>query len=222
VILEAALAAQVVAAREAAGFDVYAEVRLDRDGPRADVVERLDDLLDVIECKRELSLELLAQADRWRPYANRVFIAIPSARRSLGRDEGLRLCRSHYGFGVLDVGDGGVVETMAAVCRERVSDDLLARLRPEHKTHVAAGSSGGACFTEFRATADALAAFVDRHPGCTLTEAVAAIPHHYRSRATAEERLAKMIRKDGIPGVFTGWRKRLWATAEEARRGTVT
>jgi hypothetical protein len=244
---EAMLAAEVVAWLETSGWDVY---RSCRPGPGiADIVATLkpmllepdvgdgvrltgfDDaslrsltvdvpLVAVVQCKRELSFELLAQAEDWVPHAHIVWLAVQAAKRSPGRVMAKRLALK-LGLGVLEV-DGGAVEVVAKApvrADSEVLETLRLSLRPEHKTHAAAGSQGGGQFTSWKGTCAALRAFVSANEGCTMVEAVRGIVHHYRSEKSAVSALSKWAHRGKIPGVVCGWKGRLWTSAEAAARG---
>jgi hypothetical protein len=176
----------------------------------------------VVECKLTMSFELFAQAKKWQPLANGVAIAVPAGSLTEGRQEAFDLCRVHYGLGVFERNDDGrIVERVVPRWHTRSSDALLSCLAPEHKTHADPGTSSGGQFTPMKRTAAALAAFVAEHKGCTLSEALDVIPHHYRSRSIAEVELGKAIRRRQTPGAFLGWKQRLWSTAKEAETGGV-
>lgn len=209
------------------GLDVAQEVSLDRairrDHPiigdaRADLTGKSDEEFVIAECKRDLSFDLLDQAEKWIGYANRVWLVVPHVRPSGSRLMALRVARDFLGFGVAEVGDGGVVVLAAPRWRASFDDALLRSIRPEHRDFTPAGASGGAHFSAYHGTEAALAAFVATKEGCTLEEAVDGIKHHYRSRASALLELRKRIKKKSIPGVFTGLKQRLYSSAEATGR----
>ena len=70
--------------------------------------------------------------------------------------------------------------------------------------------------TSFRATCQALSEYVKAHEGCTLEEALSAIPHHYSSLDVAKSTLSKWLRKRVIDGVSLGWRQRLFTSIEHS------
>ena len=71
IMSEADMAARVVAHLESEGYEVFHEVTLGdwKDGvaPRADIVATRDSSIITVECKKVLSFEVLAQAERWLP-----------------------------------------------------------------------------------------------------------------------------------------------------------
>jgi hypothetical protein len=221
VITEAALAAQVVSWLEGCGGDVYQEVTVPGVlARRADIVSVASGgVVTVVECKLGLSWELLEQARAWTRHANMIWLAVPWAQMTNGRREAIRVVRTFYGFGLLEV-EAGIVERLSPMHRARASDDLLNALRPEHKTHAKAGTNRGGHVTTYAITVETLGKFVAENPGCSLVEAFAGgVKHHYRSDDQAEERLQKAIKQGLVEGVFSGWKGRLWPTAEAARRG---
>jgi hypothetical protein len=225
-ITEAALAHEVRVYLETDGWTTFQEVSLDwkkrgaspvGDG-RADVVATRDGQIGVVECKGGPTFHLLAQARRWIPYANMVWIAVPYARMSEGRQEAFSIAREH-GFGILVVHDTEIRPRGSPVVRVHIDDALLVSLREGHKTHAAAGTNGGGQFTSFKETGAALAAYVAEHPACKLSEAVGAIKHHYANKASAEAALRKMIKRGLVPGAHFGWKQGLYSTEEQARTG---
>lgn len=226
-ISEAALAAEVAQWLELQGYEVFHEVELSWQmkgkhdaGGRADLVglhaptdpaiER--DLL-VVECKRDLSFDLFAQASRWRRFANRVWIAVPYAKPSRGREAARDIARDHYGFGVIEQTDSGLRVREQPKYRATVDEALRASLRPEHQAGYArGGTTKERIFTTFKETCAKLAAYVAANPGCKLQDAVGQIQHHYASKASAISSLTKELRKGHVPNVYPYWKQGLWPT----------
>lgn len=202
-VSETAIAAVVITWLEELGADVYQEVELPTGGGIADIVARVGAELWIVETKTSLSLALVMQAVERRRSAHRVIIAAPHTRNQ--RDVAW-LCRE-LGLGMVEVQLSTTydtphvreIETSRRWNRRPV--ELGARLRPEHKTAKAAGSTGGGRWTPFRDTCDQLRHAVERKPGIALKEAIAAIRHHYRSMAGARSSLAHWIKAGKVPGV---------------------
>lgn len=214
---EAMLAAEVLRWLEGQGFTTYSEVTMPNGSQeRADIVATRSGHplhVAVVQCKRELSFDLLEQADRWRHFAHAVWIAVPSAKKSSARSFAIhRLAHKALLLGVLTV-DASVEEVCAPFVREATDRDvqaLIDSLRPGHQTHAAAGSPAGGQYTSFKQTCERLAAYVREHDGCTMSEAVDGIVHHYRSKKSAASSLAEWIHKGKVPGVVQGWKQRLY------------
>lgn len=228
---EAMIAASAYGWLSGEGWDVYCEVESPLGQERADLVGVRPDesgagsLVCVVEAKRELSFDLLAQARHWSDhrFADFVILAVPAlgptARFRAGRAEAVRVCREFYGFGLIAVGDHGLRPYVEARRIEGVRDDrLLASLRPEHKTMKEPGTPSGGHFTTYKDTCARLAAYVAANEGCRLSEALESVGHHYRSLETGVSALGKWIRRGEVDGVHTGWRGRLWSTPERAMR----
>jgi hypothetical protein len=228
---ESAVAAAVTAWLEGEGHEVFSEVSIawklragagDVGDGRADLVAIRGGELAVVECKASLSFDLFAQCERWLDYANRIWLAVPVAKASRGRSEAFRIARDFYGFGVLEVRDAvpgersPIVIRAAAVLKEERDHALRTSLRSEHKTHAKAGSNTGGHFTSFKETCQALAGYVSKHPACTLDEALGAIEHHYKTKASAANSLGPWIRKGKVAGVYQGWKGRLWSDPKSA------
>ena len=209
---EADIAAEVVKFYETtANGDVYQEVQVETYGERADIVHKdPGGALTVIETKLALSWDLLDQGKAWKPFANAVIVAVPQARHTRARLLAFDICDRFLGLGVIEVGDRGVHVRKQPRALERLDESLFLALREGHKTHAKAGEPAGGQFTPFRATLDALKAFVEANPGCTIQEAVAGITHHYRGPKVAASVLLREIRHGRVPGVVKAWRQRLY------------
>jgi hypothetical protein len=227
-ISEADLAAETAKHFEERGWTCHYEVQLSPelrpsypqvgDG-RADIVVTNDKHIGVIECKLGLGLEVFSQARRWFGLANCIWIAIREGEMTDARREGIAICRDWYKAGLVELTSRGMNELCLPAVRTVDSTALYDSLRPEHRTHARPGTNRGGQFTEWRGTAEALAAYVAVVSGCKLSEAVREIKHHYHSDSVAETFLEKAIRKGEIHGVFWGRRQRLFSTEEDAKRG---
>jgi hypothetical protein len=189
------------------GWDVYQEV--EGPGGRADIVGTCGPLVAIVELKRSFGLDVVGQARSWLPWANMVWVAAPRpARASAARSLLLEVC-DWKGIGVLEVsapchfdalGQVGCVADPAL--QRRASVDRLRRaLRPEHKTMTRAGSASGGHWTPFKETCTRLRQAVATSPGITITDAIAAIPHHYANSRSARAHLVDLIRRGVIDGL---------------------
>lgn len=201
---------------------IYHEVTHPDGKRRTDLVVTRGGIVHIVECKTELSFELLAQAWHWTTYGI-VWLAIPKLHRhSEGRAEAIRIARSSlYGFGVFVVDDRARVVAMPDI-REPADPRLAVSLRPEHQTYAHGGSPSGGHFTSFKASCAALAEYVKQNDACTIEDAVRAIPHHYASNASAAKALFHWAREGKVEGVHIGWKGRLYnsprASAQSMRR----
>lgn len=199
-VSETAVAEVVIAYLEALGADVYQEVQCA--SGVADIVARVGAELWIVETKTSLSLAVVIQAMQRRRSAHRVFVAAPWSRHVAGVEE---LCRE-LGLGLLTVATGnwGGPEVRERAPSRRWNSrpvKLAAKLCPEHKTSLAAGSVGGGRWTPFRSTCDQLARYVAAHPGCSLRDAIAQTKHHYSSASCARSSVAKWVSLGKVPGV---------------------
>jgi len=204
---EAALAAVVVSWLRGSDAQVFQEV--EHRGDIADIVATRADEVLVVECKLSSNLHLLEQAWRWRERAHRVYIAVPFYG---GAHRFARVVCEKLGIGVLKVtppsayrpkDDPGKVHIIyKSPLREPDASrcSLLSVLRPEHQTYAAAGSPTGARFTPFRATAQALVAYVVAHPGERLRVVLDTIPTHWPKKVSVTA-VVKLIERGVIPGV---------------------
>lgn len=172
------------------GFDVYQEVPL---GNRADLVGVRGKLVCVVECKTSLTIDVIAQAEHWRPYAHYRYVAVPRSRsnRALAREILLE-----RGIGLIEE----EVTTFAPLNRHARPEKLLAVLRPEHKTYAAAGSQGS-YWSPWRDSVARIKRMVQQRPGIELKELVQLVPHHWASAASAKSSIARQIACGVISGL---------------------
>ncbi len=210
---EVAIGKPVIAWLQRDGWDVFQEVQ-PSGGSVADIVAVKDNTTRVIELKSSLSFELLAQASHWRLRATEVYVAVPHAKRSDGRNMAMHVFKS-YGIGIFEVHDPSHLEAygednpadrarVLLQCTPDPSADgsyFLGKLRPEHKTFAEAGSSSGGHFTEFKATCERLRQTVAKDPGITVRGAVLVTKHHYSTNKSAQVHLGKLIEKGVIKGI---------------------
>lgn len=203
---EADLAAAVVAYLEALQWTIYQEV--EGFSGIADIVGVQDDKIIVVETKKSLTFDVIAQAMRWKPYAHQVSVAVPKTKGvSGGRQLAFRVCAEHE-IGVLEVtkwsgGETHINEERPAPTRKKIiPTGLKMKLREEHKTYAKAGSANGGHWTPFKSTCEALRREVESgRPGRTLIEVVKELDHHYASPSSARNHLGHWIEKGKVAGV---------------------
>ncbi|MBO9609180.1 MAG: hypothetical protein J7639_24715 [Paenibacillaceae bacterium] len=150
---------------EERGYDVYAEVGSGRAGGRADIVAVAGPAVAVVEMKVSLSLDLIAQAVRWRPYANYVYVAIPGSHKRRTHNYGEMILRRE-GIGLLEVIEGGrygtrVYDRTKACFNRRVDDHIRQSLVPQHK-ELPGGHAGGGYVTTYRLTIDEVKSYLQK------------------------------------------------------------
>lgn len=187
------LAAFVVTWLTDAGYEVFQEVA--RSGHTADIVARKEGDLVVIETKMSLSLDVIAQARRWLPSANQVYVAVPRRKVHTGGYALALKVLAWLGIGLIEVTEAKFqpVHITVAPTRKDGSGGKWT-LVDAQKTFCAAGSKSGA-WTPFKQTCIDLTAYVEANPGKSLKEAVHAIGHHYKTNSSAVSSLQKMIQK---------------------------
>ena len=218
------LAAKVVKFYEANGYEVSQEVQLVQGGPRADIVakHRESGVLHVVECKLTLSFDLIAQALHWIPYASKVYVAVPKAKASPGRNAAwnalVALSLGAYEVESLWPVDEGrrpaVVEVVQAPDGSTRNPALQRALQPGHQTHAKAGTNRGGHYTRYVQTIEALTAFVAAHPGDSLRACLSQCDHHWSSIAAGIQRLTELSTLGKLQGL------RLWTDDEGVVRVT--
>lgn len=200
---EIELASAVVDWLEARGYDVFQEVELRAQGPRADIVARRGPELTIVEVKVTASLALLYQAMERRRLAHRIYVAVPRAVRAMID------VYEELGIGVLVVRSydpcyGTDVSSVEEVAPSRRWNSrplkLASRLREEHKTSAPAGSRGGH-WSRWRDTCARITRLAASIPGIALKEALQQVSHHYASDRIAVTAMADHISAGRVPGL---------------------
>jgi hypothetical protein len=223
---ETEVAEPVVAWLQAAGWDVYQEVKAG-DGRSCDIVATRGPLLWVVEAKVRLNAEVVEQARWWRQYAHYASVAVPY--RSWPGNAVINLAVGTWGIGVFGVHNPTVLYRPAATDEDRaklvtncvkpslnrqgLAKFLRLALCEEQRTYLAAGSPCGGGWSPYKATCRALERVVIDHPGCTLREAIVGakgpdgaqlwpgITHHYSTDSTANSSLKHWLEAGKVPGV---------------------
>lgn len=203
---ETDVARPVVAWLQAQHWEVYQEVQL-RAGI-ADIVAVMDRRVWIFEAKTSLSLAVLAQADRWRPYAHWSSVVVPVRIRGYDcRQFAQNVCRDR-GIGIIEVYPRqewhDPFELVAAsLNRKALATGILKSLREQHKTYAEAGSANGRHWTPFKQTCRDVLVYVYDHPGCILKELIDKVSTHYASKSGARASLSHWAQAGKIPGIRT-------------------
>ncbi len=190
---ERELAAAVVAWLRDLRWEVYQEVPVGCGV--ADIVAKQRAVTWLIETKLSMSIQLLKQLDDRVGHAHMTSAAVPvGARRAVPYKVFKAL-----GAGLITVWPGGIVN-------ERLRPQFFRRvagveLHEEQKTFCNAGSSSGGHWTPFRQTARNVQAYVSHNPGCSMSQLLAGIKHHYRKESVANSSIVAWIEDGVIKGV---------------------
>lgn len=187
------------------GWDVFMEVPLGNSA--ADIVVTKGKVLGVIECKKNLGLDVIEQCHDWLKHANFVWAGVWYPKRDQTRF-GAKVAKD-YGIGVMWVNDSqdidawginSVVEKSQPEFRRKTSGRLFSALRPEMQTgqYAVAGTNKGNRFTPFKQTCEELLGAVRANPsGIELKRAISQIRTHYASNTAARVNIKNHI-EDGI------------------------
>lgn len=175
-------------------FDVYQEVKVDSIGI-ADIVAVSNDdaaTITVIECKLQMNLDVLYQADRWIRYANYVYVAVPKYRMNrykegfsnkvlLQNGIGYLTNKSEYSYDTYEYRDM-IREVIKPVFNRRsFTRTIRSNLFESQKNYCLAGSKDGT-YTPFKDYCNKLSKVVCDNPGITLKDALSIITKcHYSS-----------------------------------------
>lgn len=187
------LARVVVSHFEASGYQVYKEVCHHGGGSsRLDIYCVKEGDTIAIETKLNMGLTVLDQANTWVGRANKVYIAIPYKKKQISYFA-REICRN-FGLGILLVNDSrydqAIIEWLKpAICTEPVDPP---KIYEEQKDSIA-GNARGEFVTPFSLTRIKLVEYVKTNPGCSLSDAVRNIKHHYEHEQSAKSALRKLI-----------------------------
>jgi len=176
-------------------WDVWQEIMFRSGEARADICAVRHDLLWIIEVKKALTFDLIAQARLWPVHYRS--IAVPVARLGRGRTLAYQVCRDQY-IGVLEVGFEVEERIPARFLRtDHVeAKRMMAMLADIPQDYAPAGSPSGNGYrpwTSYRSTMDRVRKFLDKHPGATIKDILAEVDHHYVSTASARSAIPKWL-----------------------------
>lgn len=196
---EADVAARLVAWLDHEGWEVYQEVSFQWSRVIDIVAVKKDERLAwAIEVKTSANKHLLYQATQCRRWTTIVSVAVPKPKRFTQARKDYIAKAAERGIGFIHIGDNGDIEIVEGVRSpnakwgrgEPSKYSEFFELPDDYKTYCAAGSTGG-FLTPFKLTCMNLRDYVKENPGCTVSEAIANISHHYSSDASARSALAK-------------------------------
>ena len=212
-------AAPVVEFIEQDGWEVFQEVRIGDNSPRADIIGRRGNIIHVVEVKKTLSLDLMAQAVEWLRKVHYVSVAIPEtiAERKIwasskGRDFAYRVMASN-GIGIITIDlnghckyKSGYTSRLNRHCHADCKRFVIPYLTEQQKYYARAGSRDR-YWTPFRETCDSLTELVGKHPeGIKFKSAIDIIIHnwHYASEQSGRSALGSFLEEGGskvLPGI---------------------
>jgi hypothetical protein len=130
---------------ENAGYEVFSEVQSYHTGGRADIVATQSPAVTIVEMKVTLSLDLIGQAVRWKPFANYIYVAVPYSRHRYSSDYPCQLLKRE-GIGLLqvreDTRNGPAVSVLVnPKFHRRINNHMRDSLVEQHKD-LPGGHSG--------------------------------------------------------------------------------
>lgn len=175
---------------ENAGYEVFTEVQSGQGGNRADIVAVQKPIITIVEMKVTLSLDLIGQAVRWKPYANFIYVAVPRSKSRHYNDYAQQLLERE-GIGLLEVDEAGrrgshVANYIKPKFNRRISNQMRETLVAQHKD-LPGGHSGGGYVTPYKLTIDRVKEFlgswsIERSGGwATMAEILQHCETHYCS-----------------------------------------
>ena len=185
------------------GWEIYQEVQIHHSGNIADIVAIQGKLVWVLECKRSLSLDVMAQAYEWRQFAHYISIVVPTKKR-WNTQRLLENILDYLGIGCYMVGKPDRISEFVPIKlhRKAMSHYIIQCLTEQHKTWAKAGNANGSRYTPFQHTKDNLICEVRKHPGITIKQLIKNIDHHYSNEASAKGSILHWIHTGIIKGVY--------------------
>lgn len=145
------------------GYEIFSEVETPFSGGRADIVAFAHPAAIAIELKTTLTIELIEQAVNRQNIFHYVYIAVPQRRQPIAF--WLQAYLKEKGIGVLEViparkiGTIDIPSSVNLTARARYNRprfqgrvNWFDHLKPEHKTWVEGGNSGGGHVTPYKLT----------------------------------------------------------------------
>lgn len=159
-----------------------------------DIVAKSGNILTAVEVKTSLNFKVIEQAKCNLSKFHYSYIAVPQPKIE---HFGFEICKM-LGIGVLTFDN---IYAYGPKIREREKPKLnrkalthLVKLHPDQKKSIPGAKSGETgVMTAFKITSENLKRYVRRHPGCTLTDAVMNIDHHYGAYRPARSSLYRHI-----------------------------
>lgn len=185
------LAKVVVSWLQEQHWDVWQEVQFHAYGPTNDIYAMNGKISWAIECKLTLNLKVIEQAFNSRAIIKS--IAIPYRNYN---SFGEKVCKD-YGIGVISVSNSGNINYFPGkLNREfyKFSEKTIEFLNKVPKEFCEAGSKSGH-WTPYKATIEQCKLFIKKNPGCSISDIMKDIKHHYRSDSTAKACIAKALRE---------------------------
>jgi hypothetical protein len=201
---EVDVAKPVVAYFKEMGYDVYQEVTVNNIGI-ADIVATKGKMVCVVEVKKSMSLQLLAQANSWVGYTHCVYIATPCLYRPSKQHRFINGLMHSYGIGYLEVSTSSrqplQIKLRPRYMRKAYVNLIKSSLFEAQKDFSEAGNADGKRWTPFQETLRKLTQIVADSPGITMKEAINKLSHHYSSDASAKNAIATLIHRGEIKGL---------------------
>lgn len=180
-------------------YKIYQEVDCNGRGIDAVGVNQEDEHIITIELKTGFNLKVIEQAYDNRLHGHYSFIAVPSAKYSNSRRFGLTICKD-YGIGVVEY-----VKTTGTI-RELVKPTKNIHPEPpklyeDKDSYALAGSPDGKRWTPFKQTCVHIEEYLKNHDGCSISELIRNIDHHYSSPRSATSTIRNRIKAGIIKNV---------------------
>lgn len=188
---EKELAKAVVSWLQEQHWDVWQEVQFHTYGATNDIYAMYGKISWAIECKLTLNLKVIEQAYRSRAVIKS--IAIPHRNSN---SFGEKICKD-YGIGVISVTSIGNVNYSPGRLNRgfyKNSEQTIEFLKKVPKEFCEAGSKNGH-WTPYKATIEQCKSFIRKNSGCSISDIMKHIDHHYNSDSTAKACITKALKE---------------------------
>jgi hypothetical protein len=182
------------------GFTSYQEVECD--GRGIDLVLTKDDLIYSFELKTSLNLQVIHQSYINREFTNYSSIIVPSKKH----DSLFYFCKdilTDLGIGLYVYKPYLLENNIIEIVKPYFNGNSLGLILYDSKKDLyKSGSQCGGRWTPFKETCEKLKEYVKMNSGCTISEVVKNITHHYTSKNSAISALKKRIEKGIIKDIL--------------------
>lgn len=185
------------------GHEIYKEVPCDG---IVDIVAVAGNIQIAVEVKKNLSFEVIHQAQKNLHWFNYSYIAVPEPKR---KHFGYHVCRM-LGIGVLIYAKEQppwIQEQVREVVKPKLQRNAARtgfRYKVKLKDYMKESTAGSQNdrMTAFKNTIIGMEKFIQRHPGCTLNECLENVDFHWSSMSSAKSCVKRWI-SNGVIKEFT-------------------
>lgn len=171
-------------------YDLYFEVGT------IDIVGKKNNIVIAVEVKKVFNFKVIQQAYDNIRASHYSYVAVPSS-SAKNNPFALKICEE-FGIGVLLYNDNSSDTTIIEKIKPKLHRKAYTKYAKELKSdsmykRTTPGAKSGDTITAFSVTVENLEAYVCRHNGCSIKDALNSIKHHYGSISSARSCIIQYI-----------------------------